>query len=211
VVPLLHGLSEDAAAIGAVNTVVFRDGKRIGHNTDWSGFALAFENDMKGATLATALVLGAGGAGSAVSHALLRLGAGSLRIVDSEPARAEALAARLARSFRPGRAAAERDAAGAVAGADGLVHATPTGMASHPGIALDPALLHPALWVAEVVYFPLEKPLLREARRRGCRTMDGGGMAAGQAAGSFALFTGLQPDPHRMRSHFRALVSGSRP
>jgi shikimate dehydrogenase len=211
VVPLLHELSDDAAAIGAVNTVVFRDGRRIGHNTDWSGFTLAFEQEMKGVALGAVLVLGAGGAGSAVSHALLRLGAGRLRIVDTEPARAEALAARLTRHFGPGRAAAARDAAEALAGADGLVHATPTGMASHPGVALDPALLPPALWLTEVVYFPLETQLLREARARGCRTMDGGSMAAGQAAGAFRLFTGLEPDPVRMRAHFGALVAGGRP
>jgi shikimate dehydrogenase len=89
-----------------------------------------------------------------------------------------------------------------VAAADGLVHCTPTGMAKHPGLPLDAGFLHPGLWVSEIVYFPLETALLREARRIGCRTLDGGGMAVFQAVEAFRLFTGLTPDAARMQAHF---------
>ena len=81
-----------------------------------------------------------------------------------------------------------------VAGANGLVHATPTGMAKYPGLPLPAALLRPAHWIAEIVYFPLDTALLQAARRRGCRVADGGGMAVFQAVGAFRLFTGIEPD-----------------
>ena len=92
VIPLLDELSPDALALGAVNTVVFADGKRIGHNTDWWGFAESFRRGLPDASLAHVVQLGAGGAGSAVAHALLTLGAKRLAIVDTDRPKAEALA-----------------------------------------------------------------------------------------------------------------------
>jgi shikimate dehydrogenase len=93
-----------------------------------------------------------------------------------------------------------------LAQADGLIHATPVGMAAHPGLPLPAALLRADLWVADVVYRPLETELLRRARELGCRTLDGGGMAVFQAAGSFALFTGVEPDRERMLADFAELA-----
>jgi shikimate dehydrogenase len=205
VLPLLHELSDDARAIGAVNTVVFKDGKRIGHNTDWWGFAESFRQELAGATTGRVVQLGAGGAGAAVGHALLTLGVQQLSLIDVERARAEKLAANLCARFGPGRAVASCDPKTVVAKADGLVHATPTGMAAHPGLPLAEALLRPDLWVAEIVYFPLETELLRLARARGCRTMDGSVMAIFQAVEAFRLFTGIAPDAGRMRRHFESL------
>jgi shikimate dehydrogenase len=92
-------------------------------------------------------------------------------------------------------------------GTDGLVHATPTGMAEHPGVAFDTALLHPGMWVADIVYRPLDTALLKAARAAGCRTLDGGHMAVYQAVDAFALITGITPDAARMSAHFRDLVS----
>ena len=140
------------------------------------------------------MLLGAGGAGAAVAHALLALGARRLTVVDVD-ARPRRGARRRARPARE----AGRATAGALAVADGLVHATPTGHGrATPARAVPPELLRPALWVAEVVYLPLETELLRDARARGCRTLDGGGMVVLQAAGSFELFTGARPDRDRM-------------
>ncbi|WP_298961385.1 shikimate dehydrogenase [uncultured Methylobacterium sp.] len=201
----LHALSPDAQALGAVNTVVLRDGKRTGHNTDWWGYAEAFRRGLPDAALGRAVQLGAGGAGAAVAHALLTLGIGELILSDIDPARAEAVAASLCGRFGAGRARASRDLAADVAAADGLVHCTPTGMDKYPGLPLPAELLHPRLWVSEIVYFPLETALLREARRIGCRTLDGGGMAVFQAVEAFRLFTGLAPDPERMLRHFAEL------
>ncbi len=200
VVPHLDELSADAEALQAVNTVVFANGHIAGHNTDTTGFAESFERGLEDAGLDHVVLLGAGGAGTAVGYAALRLGAQRLTVVDVDTERAASCALQLD---------SDRAAPGTLddlAHADGLIHATPTGMEGHPGLPLDEDLLHPGLWVAEVVYRPLETQLLRLARALGCRTLDGGGMAVFQAAGSFELFTGVKPDRERMLRHFGELV-----
>jgi shikimate dehydrogenase len=197
VLELLDELSPDAEALGAVNTIVIRDGRTTGHNTDATGFAESVRRGLPGAALDRVVLLGAGGAGSAVAHALRELGCRELAIFDADREAAAALA----------------DAVGATAlaeldlDADGLVHATPTGMEGHDGIALDPTRLDPDLWVADIVYRPLETALLRAARERGCRTLHGGGMVVFQAADSFELFTGVRPDRERMLRHFAELTA----
>lgn len=202
VVPLLDDLSPEARALGAVNTVVLKDGRRIGHNTDLTGFAEAFRRGLPGVARDRVVQLGAGGAGAAVAHALLSEGVAHLALADSDSVRAEALAAALCVRFGAGRAAACVDLPSAIAAADGVVNCTPVGMAKLPGSPLSIALLRPALWVADIVYFPLETELLHAARAAGCRTLDGGGMAVFQAVGAFRLFTGLEPDAGRMLRHF---------
>jgi shikimate dehydrogenase len=206
VVPLLDELSPQAGAMGAVNTVVLKDGRLVGHNTDGSGWAWGFRRALPDADLGRVVLLGAGGAGCAIADALCRMEVGELRIVDASPARARTLAEALNARFGP-KAFAQPDEAQALAGATGLVHATPTGMAKLPGLALSPALLRPSMWVSEIVYFPIETELLRVARALGCRTVDGGTMAVGQAIGAFELFTGLQADASRVDRHFRSLIA----
>jgi shikimate dehydrogenase len=205
----LDELSPDAAALGAVNTVVLRGGRAVGHNTDWSGFARSFDRGLPDAPLTSVVLLGAGGAGAAVAHALLTLGTGRLTILDVDQWRARGLATALCDRFGPGRAigGAADDVAAVLATADGLVHATPTGMAAHPGLPLPVGLLRPDLWVADIVYRPLETALVRAARERGCRVLDGGGMAVFQAVDAFKLFTGVEPDADRMLAHFGTLVT----
>ena len=205
VIPYLDSLSEEAQAMGAVNTVVVHDGKLVGHNTDGSGWARGFTRALPGADLGRVVLLGAGGAGAAIAHAVLRLGARHLTIVDAQPERAAQLAADVNALYGPRAEAGEIHAA--MARATGLIHATPTGMDKLPGLPLDTGLLHPALWVSEVVYFPLDTALVQAARALGCRVSDGGGMAVGQAVGAFELFTGVAPDADRMDAHFRRLVS----
>lgn len=205
VVPLLTDLLDDARALGAVNTVVLREGRRFGYNTDWWGFAESFRRGLPGAALQRVVQLGAGGAGSAVAHAALTLGVRRLELFDLESARAHQLAADLSARFGAGRAVAGASLDEAMADTDGLIHATPTGMAKHPGLPLPAALLHPRHWVAEIVYFPLETELLRAAKALGCRTLDGGGMAVFQAVEAFRLFTGITPDAERMRRHFESM------
>lgn len=206
VIPLLDALSADALALGAVNTVLFRDGRRIGHNTDWSGFAKAFARGLPDASLEHVVQLGAGGAGAAVAHAVLTMGARALDLFDVDAARAQTLAAELQARFPQARVNAGGELAAAMAVATGLIHATPTGMLKHPGLPLPGALLHPALWVADIVYFPLETALIAAARALGCRTLPGGGMAVYQAVDAFEIFTGRAPDAERMHAHFQALV-----
>ncbi|SRR5712691_7403625 len=206
IIPLLDELSADARALGAVNAVVFApDGGTVGHNTDWSGFAESFRRELADAPRRRVVQVGAGGAGVAVAHALLTLGAGEVTIVDMNAARAARVAQDLRARFGAGRAGAARDPARALAAADGLVNATPVGMAKHPGMPIAHALLRPDLWVIDIIYFPIETELLRNARALGCRTMGGGGMAVFAAAGSFRLFTGIEPDRERMLDHFHSM------
>ncbi|PTH89992.1 shikimate dehydrogenase [Streptomyces sp. A244] len=208
VIEHLDALTPQAEALGAVNTVVFEDGRAVGHNTDVTGFAASFARGLPDAPLGRVVQLGAGGAGAAVAHATLTLGAERVTVVDALPERAAALAGSLNRAFGEGRAAAappERRTE-LLAQADGIVHATPTGMAAHPGLPLPAELLHSGLWVAEVVYRPLETELLRTARALGCATLDGGGMAAFQAADAFRLFTGREPDAARMLADLTELA-----
>jgi shikimate dehydrogenase len=208
VLDALDELSPEAELLGAVNTVVFDGGRAIGHNTDLPGFQRSFVRGLPDVATGRVVLVGAGGAGAAVAHAVLSLGAGCMTVVDRDGERAAELAGALARRYGADRAqTTDLDALeGELHRADGLIHATPAGMAQHPGMAFPAAFLHRRLWVAEVVYRPLETELLRTARRLGCRTLDGGGMAVFQAALSFALFTGLEPDVDRMLAHFAELT-----
>jgi shikimate dehydrogenase len=198
----LDALSPDATAVGAVNTVVFANGRSTGHNTDSYGFAESFRRSLPGAPLNRVLLLGAGGGGMAVAHALLDLGVASLRIVDRIPGKAQILAARLAQRVSGRSVDAGGEVAEAVATADGTVNATPNGMSKYPGSPIDEALLHPGLWVADIVYFPAETALIRAARAAGCPTLVGGGMAIFQAVEAFRLITGVRADPDQMALHF---------
>lgn len=198
----LQRLSPDAERLGAVNTVIFEAGHRVGHNTDWSGFAESLRRGLPGVRRRRVLQMGAGGAGSATAYALLHDGVEHLSIFDLDASRAGGLARKMTALFGPGRAVVGRDLAAELAVADGLVNATPLGMANNSDSPVPEALLVPALWVADVVYVPLETPLLAAARARGCRVLDGGGMAVFQAADAFELFTGRKPDIERMRAGF---------
>lgn len=205
IIPLLDELSPEARGIGAVNSVVLKDGKRIGHNTDCLGFAEGFRRGLSDVARGRVVQMGAGGAGAAVAHALLSEGVRQLHIFDVQSSRAQSLANNLNQHFGAGRAMAGIDLPATLAAADGLVNTTPMGMAKLPGMPVPVELLRADLWVAEVVYFPLETELLRNARALGCRTLDGGTMAVFQAVKAFELFSGVTPDAQRMLAHFQSL------
>jgi shikimate dehydrogenase len=205
ILPLLDDLSPEARGIGAVNTVVFRNGERIGHNTDCLGFAEGFRRGLSDVARRHVVQMGAGGAGAAVAHALLGEGVERLSIFDVDVERARSLADNLNQHFDTGRAQAGNDLESAMAEADGLVNTTPMGMAKLPGMPVPLHTLHAGLWVAEIVYFPLETELLRNARALGCRTLDGGNMAVFQAVKAFELFSGEVADAERMLAHFQSM------
>ena len=209
VIPHLDDVDAAAAALGAVNTVVFDGSRTVGYNTDAPGFATGFAEGLPDAATGDVVQLGAGGAGTAVGHALLDLGISHLTVVDVDVDRAMALARELSARHPEARVdAADFDKlAVLLPHADGVVHCTPTGMADHPGLPFEESLLHSGLWVADIVYRPLDTALLTAARRAGCRTLDGGHMAVHQATTAFELITGITPDAARMSRHFRSLVS----
>ncbi|MFN3717958.1 MAG: shikimate dehydrogenase [Rhizobium rhizophilum] len=208
ILALLTDVSDDARKLGAVNTVVLRDGTRIGHNTDWWGFAQGLTRQLPDADLTSVIQIGAGGAGAATAFAVLEMGAKALAISDIDQTKSAELASLMGELFPEARVEPVRELSTSVEQATGLVHATPMGMDKHPGIPLPADLLRPSLWVAEIVYFPLDTALLQAARRRGCRVANGGGMAVFQAVGAFSLFTGLEPDVSRMLGHFEMLTRG---
>ena len=210
VVPMLDGLSPEAAQIGAVNTVVIgRDGRMTGHNTDRIGFRRSFEESLGAAAVAgkTALLVGAGGAGRAVAFALMDLGVGTLLLHDQDAARAGALVDTLATHFGPKRVRLARDVTTALAEAAGVANATPVGMRGIPGNPLPMAAIEARHWVADVIYTPLETELVLSARAKGAKSFGGGGMCVHQAAAAFQLFTGIAPDVERMHRVFRAAAS----
>jgi shikimate dehydrogenase len=218
VVKHLDQLSPDATALGTVNTVVFGQLGAVGHNTDWSGFAAGFKRGLAGAKVDDVVLLGAGGAGTAVAYAIACLGGRRLTVVDLVLERAELLESVLSHAFpgSGGKAAIRievahsiADVAARLASADGLINATPVGMTRPAETPLPDGFLRPELWVADVIYRPLETELLRRAREIGCRTLNGGGMVVFQAAEAFRLITKEAPDADRMYAHFTSMTHAS--
>jgi shikimate dehydrogenase len=205
VIGFMDALAPEARSIGAVNTVVFKDGQRIGHNTDCLGFAEGMRRGLNDAPRRNVVQMGAGGAGAAVAHALLSEGVERLTLFEVDAERGRSLVDNLNAHFGPGRACTGLDLPDAMARADGLVNTTPVGMSKLPGTPLPLELLHAALWVADVIYFPLETRLLAHARRLGCRTLDGSYMAVFQAVKAFELFSGRAADSQRMQAHFHSM------
>jgi shikimate dehydrogenase len=203
VVPLLDELAPGAAAMGAVNTVVVKDGRLVGHNTDTTGFARAVTPLLAPSGNAVA-VIGTGGVGKAIAFALASQKVADIRIFDSEPARAEKLAALLAKH---GSAKVAKSVEDALEGATGLVNGTPVGMLPNRGMPVPAALLHETLWVADAVYSPLITPLLAAAQAKGARIMTGRELAIYQAADAFELFTGLAPSTEVMGEAFDEVMA----
>jgi shikimate dehydrogenase len=193
--------------MGAVNTVVARDGRLTGHNTDTTGFARAVAPLLAPSGNAVA-VIGAGGVGKAIAFALASRYVSDLRNFDSEPARAEALVSLLASR---GGARVALSVEDALQGATGLVNGTPVGMLPNRDIPVPAALLHDKLWVADAVYSPLITPLLAAARERGARIMTGRELAIYQAADAFELFTGLAPSTEVMGEAFDEVMAARSP
>jgi len=207
VIPYLDRLDERAAALGTVNTVLLRPDGRSGHNTDWTGFARSFRLGLAGVALTTVTMVGAGGAGMSLGHALLTMGAKNLKIVDVREDRAAALAGRLAGLF-PAAQVSSGNPGSLSSSVDGFVHCTPTGMAAHPGVPFDIDLLQPRHWLVDIVYRPLRTELLAAAEAVGCRVLNGSGMTVYQAIEAFELITGQTPDAQAMTADFAELAAG---
>lgn len=202
VIAALDGLSPSASVLGAVNCIAWDGGDLVGHNTDGAGLvaSLATDHDIDLAGR-RCLVLGAGGAARAVVHALAGASGEQVTVVNRTPARAEAAAAL---AGARGRVGDERD----VSSADVVVNATSIGMGASPGadgptpVAID--ALGPGQVVVDLVYQPLDTPLLAGARQRGAVAIDGLGMLVHQAALAIALWTGVEPDIDVMAEAARA-------
>lgn len=196
----------DAAArsIGAANTLVFRDGRIHGGNSDAFGFLENLRQEHPGwrADAGPAVVLGAGGAARAIVWALLDQGAPKVRLVNRTLARAEVLAEELGGPIRP------RDwsqLSGALTDAALLVNTTSLGMRGQPPLEIDLGSLPEQALVTDIVYAPLETELLRTAKDRGNPTVDGLGMLLHQARPGFEAWFGVAPE---VTPELRAAVLG---
>ena len=204
VVSLLDELSPGAQAIGAVNTVVVRDGRLIGHNTDTTGFARAITELVRDPARSIVAVIGAGGVGRAITFALAGIGVAEIRIFDTDRAKATLLAGQIGKRGNASVAGSVEDA---VRGATGIVNGSPVGMLPNRGTPVPDALLHKDLWVADAVYTPLWTPLLNAAKAEGAEVMTGRELAIYQAADAFELFTGLKPSAAEMGNAFDAVMA----
>ena len=189
VVPLLDALSPEARAMGAVNTVVARDGVLTGHNTDATGFATAYRALGRSDGDAPVAIIGTGGVGKAIGFALAGCGVSHLRLYDSDRAKAQALADQIGT-----RAQVEicSSVEAAVSGAAGLVNGTPVGMLPNRDSPIPADLIRKSQWVADAVYHPLWTPLLKAAQKAGAMVMTGRELSINQAVDAFSLFTGVQ-------------------
>jgi shikimate dehydrogenase len=204
VVPLLDCLTESAAAIGAVNTIIVGDGKLVGHNTDATGFVRAFSQALGEAGDAPVVVIGAGGVGRAIAFALAEVGARDLRLVDTAAEKAVALAERLR-----GRISARvfPNVQEALQDAGGVINASPVGMLPDRGNPVPPEFMHDRMWVADAVYTPLWTPLLLAAQKRGARVMTGRELSIHQAIDAFRLFTGRETSYETIARAFDAVMA----
>jgi len=191
-----------AAAVGAANTLWLEGGVLRATNTDVEGFIASLDSGVAGWAKpdTQAVVLGAGGAARAVVFGLIERGVAQVRVVNRSPERANALRQRFGGAVVP-CPWEERDHVLGQAGL--LVNTTTLGMAGQPALAIDLARLPPDAVVADIVYAPLDTPLLSAARARSLRTVDGLGMLLHQAAGAFARFFGMRPE---VTQDLRALV-----
>jgi shikimate dehydrogenase len=203
VIALLDDLSPGARSIGAVNTIVVRDGRLIGYNTDATGFRRAIRPVIDSSGRGAVALLGAGGVGKAIAHALAELSVAEIRVFDADPGKAAALAARVGARAK---ATACASVAQALEGAVGLVNGTPVGMAPNRDAPAPAELLHSGLFVADVVYSPLFTPLLLSARAAGARTVTGRDLAVYQAADAFELFTATSPSIDVIGAAFDAVM-----
>jgi shikimate dehydrogenase len=193
-------VDDTARRAGAVNTLVFRDGKIAGSNTDGYGFLANLRAHGIDPAAGPALLLGAGGSARAVAAALLDEGA-RVTMANRTLARAEALADEL----RGLHVIAWDAREAALADHALVVNTTPLGMVGHDPIELDLSRAPASLAVAENVYVPLETALLIQARVRGLRTVEGLGMLLHQAVPGFQAWFGVKPEVDEELRHFVAV------
>ncbi len=187
-------------AVGAVNTVIFGGARPKGFNTDYSGFMAAYRRVMGDAPTGTVLMIGAGGVGRAVAFGLAGLGARSLRLVDRDPAKAEALAEALHSVAPDMEISIWLSAEKAAEGCTGLINCTPVGMVGYEGTPLAPGAMARAGWVFDAVYTPALTKLLQDAGSVGLKVISGWELFFYQGVHAWKLFSGARFDETALRA-----------
>lgn len=195
-----HVNSDEVRRAGAVNTVRFdtRSGPQ-GFNTDYTGFIRAYSRRFPGRAPGIVGVVGAGGAGRAITFALIDLGAREIRLYDHELGRSESLAAAL-RGQAEARIVTCGSLEEAVYGTDGLVNATPVGMLQYPGTPIPGALISSQIWAFEAIYTPADTQFVLAATAAGLEVLGGYELFFYQGVDAFEIFTGLDVDEAALRA-----------
>jgi shikimate dehydrogenase len=213
VLPLLDELSPGAKAVGAVNTVIFKNGRSIGYNTDAEGLLISLKKDLKvNPKNKNIMVFGSGGAAKAIAYVLAREKAASITFADICGQRAKELSRKIGKDFPGCRTKAvpflKSRIDEEVLNSDILINASPVGMRKADPCIVSPNALHKGLAVYDIVYNPPATPLLREAKRRKIESAGGIGMLLYQGAASFELFTGVKAPVAVMRAALKKVVKG---
>ncbi|HAW50294.1 TPA: shikimate dehydrogenase [bacterium] len=187
-------ISKEVEEIGAVNTIVFKDGEIIGENTDGEGFVRSLKEAgffPKGERI---VLIGAGGAGRAIGVLLAKEGVKKIAIFDVEKEKAESLKAVIEKAYAT-EVVLEKETKDVRL----LINATPLGMKNDDPLPIDPSYIHSGLLVCDVIYNPKKTKLLELAERKGAKIMNGIGMLVHQGALSFEKWTGIYPPTDMMR------------
>ncbi len=203
VIPFLDEVSEEASFIGAVNTIKNDDGKLIGYNTDGRGFMQSLSDAGINAKDKKILIAGAGGASRAIGYYLCKE-ASNVYLYDVDANKAEALRMHL-NSIKNNTSLINNDSLKSsdfFSGVDIVINATPLGLKPDDPMPVDISLLNKNHIVCDLIY--KETPLLREASKIGCKTMDGLGMLLWQGVFAFEIWTGIMPPADVMRKALSA-------
>mgnify|MGYP001558976632 FL=1 len=199
IIPYLDELDREAELIGAVNTVLNKEKRLIGYNTDGRGFVRSLREDgridPRGKKI---MIIGAGGAARAIAFTLAIEGAGKIFIKDIIEEKAKELSSAISNKIYA-EAIYIKDLKDRIGDVDILINATPLGMKKEDPLPVLPELLSQGLIVYDIVYNPPETPLLKEAKKRGAKTLGGLGMLLYQGALSFKIWTGQEPPVDVMR------------
>lgn len=187
-------------AIGAVNTVVFEPSGPVGYNTDYSGFMSAYRATMGERSPGVVCLIGTGGVGKAVAFGLLGLKAHTIRCVDLDASKAEALAKSLAGVAGETIVEIWQDPLKAAQGADGIINCTPLGMVGIGGTPLPAAGFSGATWAFDAVYTPVDTQFLREATAAGLAVISGYELFFDQGVDAWRIFTGVELDWSALRT-----------
>ncbi len=200
VIRYLDRVDEEAARIGAVNTVVNEDGVLVGYNTDGKGFVRSLEEADIIIGGKKIIVLGAGGAARAVCFSLLSAGASDLLIVNRTLERAKQLADDI---NAVSKAAKATGSLSSTSGYDILVNTTSLGLHNGDPMPIEDSLLNSSLFVCDLIYNPARTHLMCLAEQRGCKTINGLGMLLWQGVLAFNLWTGIMPPVEVMSDALR--------
>lgn len=209
VMPFLDEISDDAALVGAVNTIKVENGRLLGFNTDIDGWIRDIQEDIL-LERSSVCIVGAGGAARAIAVGALKSGASRLFVCgrNAETVRpfAEELKSRMPEADIQWNTLEAPECADQIAACHIVVNATPVGMESNPGTPIPAEWLNEDQYYYDTIYVPAETELMRGAQQKGCSVRGGLGMLAYQGAVAFEIWTGIEPDVDRMKSTLKRLL-----